>query len=105
MQVAANTDLARSAARKMATGAMMTLSETAAYYGISEQTVHALPLPSIRLGRLLRFDPKDVRELIDACKEAAICPHKQTCAGIGLTPSGVLSCADRVAQANEGGKA
>jgi predicted DNA-binding transcriptional regulator AlpA len=63
---------AQSAKDKMATGALMTLSEVAAILGVSAQTVHGLPLASIRLGRVLRFDPKDVRRLIAQCKEPVI---------------------------------
>lgn len=66
------TDAARSAALKIATGALMTLDEAAAYFDISPVSVHRLPLPSIRLGRSLRFDPRDVCRLIEASKEPAI---------------------------------
>lgn len=48
----------------------MTLAEVAALLDVAPMTVHRLPLKSIRLGRSLRFDPKDVRRLIANCKEA-----------------------------------
>jgi predicted transcriptional regulator len=63
---------AASAAQKVATGALLTISETAAMLSVAPATVHALPLPSIRLGKSLRFDPADVRRLIEQCKEAVI---------------------------------
>jgi hypothetical protein len=63
---------ARSAKEKLSTGALMTLDEVAATLDISPQTVHGLPLPSIRLGRVLRFDPKDVRRLIARSREPAL---------------------------------
>jgi len=65
-----STNPAESAAKKMASGTLMTIDEVAARLGISPVTVHRLPLESIRIGRLLRFDPKDVRRLIDDCKES-----------------------------------
>jgi hypothetical protein len=68
----ANINLAQSAAQKMATGALMTLGETAAWFDVSDQTVHRMPLQSIRLGRSLRFDPRDVSKLIEDSKEAII---------------------------------
>jgi hypothetical protein len=66
------TNPARTAKEKMLTGALMTLDEVAATLDLSPQTVHALPLASIRLGRLLRFDPRDVRKLINKSKEPSI---------------------------------
>lgn len=60
---------AQSAASKMATGALMTVAEVAARLDVCETTVHRLPLPSIRVGHSLRFDPTDVQRLIDACRE------------------------------------
>jgi hypothetical protein len=62
-----------SASEKVASGSLLTLTETAAWLSVAPSTVHRLPLPSIRLGKSLRFDPADVRRLIDACKEPAIC--------------------------------
>jgi hypothetical protein len=53
----------------MQTGGMLTLSEVAALLDISTAAVHKLPLPSIRLGRVLRFDPVDVGRLIASSKE------------------------------------
>jgi|GEM_PF-2686195 len=65
-------DLAKSAKTKMQTQALLTLNEVAAMLDVAPKTVHALPLQSIRLGRLLRFDPKDVRHLISQSKEPFI---------------------------------
>lgn len=62
-----------SASEKVAAGSLLTLTETAAWLSVAPSTVHRLPLPSIRLGKSLRFDPADVRRLIEACKEPAIC--------------------------------
>jgi hypothetical protein len=62
--------LAASAAIKMANGSLMTIEEVGARLSISPMTVHRMPLPSIRLGRSLRFDPRDVAQLIDASREA-----------------------------------
>ena len=69
---AASINMAQSAAQKMATGALMTIEETAAWFNVSSQTVHRMPLQSIRLGRSLRFDPRDVSKLIEDSKEAII---------------------------------
>lgn len=85
----ANINLAQSAAQKMATGALMTLGETAAWFDVSDQTVHRMALKSIRLGRSLRFDPRDVTKLIEDSKEAVFCDDKQTNAETALTASGV----------------
>lgn len=57
------------AALKMATGSLMTLEEVAARLAVSPMTVHRMPLTSIRLGRSLRFDPRDVARLIDNSRE------------------------------------
>ena len=65
------TSHAQSAKEKLATGALMTLGEVAAILDVVPHTVHGLPLASIRLGRVLRFDPKDVRSLISRSKEPA----------------------------------
>jgi hypothetical protein len=73
MQAVATT-AAQSAARKIETGSLMTLSEVAAKLSVAPVTVHRLPLPSVRVGRSLRFDPQDVLQLIQACKEATIAP-------------------------------
>lgn len=62
-------DPRESAALKMQTGGLLTLSEVAALLDITPAAVHKLPLPSIRLGRLLRFDPVDVGLLIASSKE------------------------------------
>lgn len=61
--------LAASAAIKMANGALMTIEEVGARLSISPMTVHRMPLPSIRLGRSLRFDPNDVAMLIALSRE------------------------------------
>jgi hypothetical protein len=66
------TNPAQSAAIKIATGALMTIDEVAARFDVSPITVHKLPLPSIRLGRSLRFDPQDVCRLIEASKEPVV---------------------------------
>jgi hypothetical protein len=87
----ATTNLAQSAAQKMATGALMTLGETAAWFDVSDQTVHRMPLKSIRLGRSLRFDPRDVTKLIEDSKEPVFCDDKQTNAETALTPYAVAS--------------
>jgi DNA-binding IclR family transcriptional regulator len=54
----------------MVNGNLMTINEVAARLDVSPMTVHRLPLKSIRVGRLLRFDPKDVGLLIERSKEA-----------------------------------
>ena len=69
-----NASPADSAAQKMASGCLMTLVEVAARLDVAPITVHRLPLKSIRIGRLLRFDPKDVGQLIEQCKEPVIAP-------------------------------
>jgi hypothetical protein len=73
MQSESDTALAQSAANKLETGALMKVDEVAALFDLSPITVHRLPLPSIRLGRSLRFDPKDVRHLIESSKETVTC--------------------------------
>jgi len=75
--------LAQSAKAKMASGALLTLHEVAVWLDVAPQTVHALPLDSIRLGRSLRFDPVDIRRLIEGSKEPAI-PVHQTLATKGI---------------------
>lgn len=65
-------DPAIAATRKLATGALLTLEETAALFDVDPVTVHRLPLPSIRLGRQYRFDPKDVQRLIEESKEPVV---------------------------------
>ena len=62
-------DKAESAAQKLSSGALLTIDEVAATLDLSHSTIHRLPLPSIRLGRALRFDPRDVQRLINECKE------------------------------------
>jgi predicted transcriptional regulator len=78
---------AASAARKVAVGSLLTLTETAAMLSVAPATVHALPLPSIRLGKSLRFDPADVRRLIEQCKEAVV-----TVDEIAVLPAARLAC-------------
>jgi predicted DNA-binding transcriptional regulator AlpA len=51
---------------------LLTLDEVAEALKVAPATVHRLPIPSIRLGRSLRFDPKDVRKLIAQSKEPVI---------------------------------
>jgi hypothetical protein len=65
-------DAAASAMEKIARGDLMTLAEVAARFDVSPQTVHRMPLASIRLGRSLRFDPRDVNQLIEDSKEPAL---------------------------------
>jgi len=65
--------LANEAARKLAAGALLTLDEVAALLDLAPLTVHRLPLPTVRLGRSLRFDPADVRQLIESSKEPVLC--------------------------------
>jgi hypothetical protein len=70
-----DTTIADSAAAKMTTGSLMTLGEVAARLAVSPMTVHRMPLTSIRLGRSLRFDPRDVAQLIAASREETVtCP-------------------------------
>jgi hypothetical protein len=88
----ADSNLVQSAAQKIATGALMTIEETAAWLDVSPQTVHRMPLKSIRLGRSLRFDPRDVSKLIEDSKEAIICDDQRTNAKIALTASRFARC-------------
>lgn len=67
-----DTTIANSAADKMTTGSLMTLGEVAARLAVSPMTVHRMPLTSIRLGRSLRFDPRDVAQLIAASREEVL---------------------------------
>lgn len=69
-----NTQLLASAAIKIANGALLTLDEVAARLAVAPATVHRLPLPSIRLGRNLRFDPRDVAALVASSREAVSVP-------------------------------
>ena len=62
----------KSAKLKLATGALMSLDEVAAFFGVAPHTVHGLPLASIRLGRTFRFDPKDGTRLVARSKEPAL---------------------------------
>lgn len=65
-------DIAASAAKKMATGVLMRIAEVGTLLDITPATVHSLPLKSIRIGRSLRFDPVDVRQFIESCKEPVL---------------------------------
>jgi hypothetical protein len=65
-------DPAALAAKKMATGVLMKIAEVGAVLDLAPATIHSLPLPSIRLGRSLRFDPADVRRFIESSKEAPL---------------------------------
>lgn len=64
---------------------LMTLKEVAARLAVSPMTVHRMPLASIRLGRSLRFDPRDVERFIHDSKEQ----HTHTEAGPGVGASKV----------------
>lgn len=66
---------AQVACRKVATGTLMRLNEVAALLDVAPATIHSLELPSIRIGKSLRFDPADVRKLIEKNKEAVIPTH------------------------------
>jgi predicted DNA-binding transcriptional regulator AlpA len=63
---------AEMARQKVATGALLRLREVAAILDVAPTTVHRLPLPSVRLGHSLRFDPADVRRLIESSKEPVV---------------------------------
>ena len=69
-----DTQLLASAAIKIANGALLTLDEVAARLAVAPATVHRLPLPSIRLGRNLRFDPRDIAALVASSREAVTAP-------------------------------
>lgn len=56
-------------AEKFEKGLLLTLEEVAAMLDVSHSTVHRLDLPSIRIGRLLRYDPKDVKRLLERSRE------------------------------------
>lgn len=72
MQSETHTNMAQSAKQKMATGALMTLGEVAVMLDVAPATVHRLQLPSLRIGKSLRFDPRDVTQLIERCKEPLV---------------------------------
>ena len=69
-------DFAASAARKMATGVLMRITEVGTMLDVAPATVHSLPLKSIRIGRSLRFDPVDVRQFIESCKEPVLATER-----------------------------
>lgn len=82
-----DTTIADSAAVKMTTGSLMTLGEVAARLAVSPMTVHRMPLTSIRLGRSLRFDPRDVEKLIaESREEVTPTGSAQTSTGRTLVP-------------------
>ena len=64
--------LRKTAQQKMESGSLMKIAEVAALLDVTASTVHKLPLPSIRVGQSLRFDPMDVLRLIEAGKEPVI---------------------------------
>lgn len=72
MVLAVSRNLAELASQKIATGTLMTLCEVAAMLDIAPTTVHRLPLPSIRIGRSLRFAPQDLLHLIESSKEPVL---------------------------------
>jgi len=69
METENRTTQAQAAETKIRTGALMNIEEVAAKLDVSLSTVHRLPLPSIRIGRQLRYDPKDLLRLIQTSKE------------------------------------
>jgi hypothetical protein len=69
-------DIAACAAKKMATGVLMRIAEVGTMLDVAPATVHALPLKSIRIGRSLRFDPVDVRQFIESCKEPVLATER-----------------------------
>jgi hypothetical protein len=91
-----NDNPAESAAQKIATGALMTLNEVAARLAVSPMTVHKMPLKSIRLGRSLRFDPRDVEQLIEASKESII--SRDAIAAAMAQPAAVLDAMESLAK-------
>ena len=70
MQPETKNDPVKTANEKLSSGALLSLEEVAALFDVTPVTVLRLPLPSIRLGRQYRFDPKDVIKLINENKEA-----------------------------------
>lgn len=86
-----DTTIADSAAAKMATGSLMTLGEVAARLAVSPMTVHRMPLTSIRLGRSLRFDPRDVAQLIAESREATTVEPASTAQVTGAHPKSTAS--------------
>jgi hypothetical protein len=69
-------DIAACASKKMATGVLMHITEVGTMLDVAPATVHALPLKSIRIGRSLRFDPVDVRQFIESCKEPVLATER-----------------------------
>jgi hypothetical protein len=78
--------LRRSLLKSLPLAPYFTIIETAAWLSVAPSTVHRLPLPSIRLGKSLRFDPADVRRLIESSKEPAICSQHAEADGPGSKP-------------------
>jgi predicted DNA-binding transcriptional regulator AlpA len=69
-------DIAACASKKMATGVLMRIAEVGSMLDVAPATVHALPLKSIRIGRSLRYDPADVRQFIESCKEPVLATER-----------------------------
>jgi predicted transcriptional regulator len=65
-------ELRQAAMGKIQTGGLMTIEEVAALIDVTPATVHRLPLPSIRVGRSLRFDAHDVCQMILFYKEPVV---------------------------------
>lgn len=72
MQTEIRTTKAQAADTKIRTGALMNIEEVAAKLDVSLSTVHRLALPSIRIGRQLRYDPQDLLQLIRSNKEEVL---------------------------------
>ncbi|RZI41514.1 DNA-binding protein [Herbaspirillum sp. HC18] len=60
------------ASQKMVDGVMMTIEDVAALFGMPPTTVHKLQIPSLRIGRSLRFSPADVSKFIESCREPVV---------------------------------
>ena len=54
----------------------MRIAEVGTMLDVAPATVHALPLKSIRIGRSLRYDPVDVRQFIESCKEPVLATER-----------------------------
>ncbi len=51
---------------------LLTVKETARALHISERTLHNLSeIPRVRIGRSVRFDPKDIAEFVESRKSVA----------------------------------
>jgi excisionase family DNA binding protein len=54
-------------------GQLLTIEQVAEFLGVSTKTVRRLMqrgLPSVRFGRLVRFEPRDLLRWVEARKEA-----------------------------------